>query len=164
MLLAEKITSDYTLSILSFFLSMSKKFFSTGDDWSSLIIRVTLGAVMLPHGLQKTLGWFGGYGYSATMEFMTGMGLPGIIAFLVIIGESVGALGLITGFITRFCAASYVIIMTGAAFMHKEHGFFMNWAGQQAGEGYEYHLLMIGMALALCISGGGKWSVDQKLA
>ena len=130
------------------------------EDWAALITRVTLGGVMLPHGLQKTLGMFGGNGFSATMEFMTGMGMPAVIVFLVIIGESLGALGLIFGFLTRFCAASFVIIMGGAAFMHAGNGFFMNWMGAQAGEGFEYHLLMIGMGLALAVSGGGKWAID----
>ena len=140
--------------------------FHTNDSWSSLILRVTVAVVTFPHGAQKLLGWFGGYGFSGTMDAFTGkMGMPWIIAFLVIIGESLGALALLAGFMTRFTAASLAVIMVGGiAMVHGQHGLFMNWFGQQAGEGFEYHLLMIGMCLALVLAGGGKWLVDQGIA
>jgi putative oxidoreductase len=121
---------------------------------------------MLPHGLQKTIGAFGGLGFAGTMElFTTKLGLPWIVAFLVIMAESVGAVALIVGFMTRFCAASLAIVMTGAVFMgHAQHGFFMNWFGQQQGEGFEYHLLVIGVCLSLLVTGGGAFSVDRALS
>lgn len=50
---------------------MLKRFFATTDEISPLILRVTLGGVMLPHGLQKTLGWFGGNGFENTLAFFT---------------------------------------------------------------------------------------------
>lgn len=136
--------------------------FQTDDRCSGLIIRVTLALVMFPHGAQKLLGWFGGHGFEGTIgAFTQQMGIPWLIAFLVIIGQSLGAVALALGFLTRFSAASIGGIMVGAiAMVHWPHGFFMNWFGQQAGEGFEYHLLMIGMALALVVSGGGKWSID----
>ncbi len=139
------------------------KTFETDDAWSSLILRVMMGLVMFPHGAQKLFGWFGGFGFSGTMDFFTDkMGIPAVIAFLVIIGESLGMLALIAGFFTRFSAASLGVIMFGAiAMAHWEHGFFMNWFGNQAGEGYEYHLLVIAISAALTLSGGGKWSVDK---
>jgi len=140
--------------------------FQTDEAWSSLILRVMLGIVMLPHGAQKLLGWFGGFGFGGTMGFFTEqMHLPAVIAFLVIVGEFFGSLGLIAGFLTRFITASYVTIMLGAiATVHLPNGFFMNWSGKQPGEGFEYHLLVIGMSLALLIAGGGKWSVDGAIA
>ena len=142
-----------------------KIFFGTDDAWSSLVLRVMLGLVMLPHGAQKLLGWFGGYGFSGTIGFFTQSGTPWILAFLVIMGESLGALGLIAGFLTRFSAFGILCIMLGAIFIvHLPNGFFMNWFGKQAGEGFEYHLLMIGMSLALMISGAGRWSVDGLIA
>jgi len=143
-----------------------KAFFQTDDQWSGLIIRVMLAVVIFPHGAQKLLGWFGGNGFEGTMGFFTQQaGLPWLIAFLVIMGESIGALALAAGFFTRFSAASLGVIMLGAIGMvHWPHGFFMNWFGQQSGEGFEYHLLVFGMALALVVSGGGKWSVDRLIA
>jgi putative oxidoreductase len=143
-----------------------RAFFHTDDAWSSLIVRVMLGVVMLPHGAQKLLGWFGGFGFAGTMGFFTEqMHVPAALAFLVIMGESFGALGLIVGFLTRFSAFGMLCIMLGAIFMvHLPNGFFMNWFGKQAGEGFEYHLLVIGMSVALLIAGGGKWSVDGAIA
>ena len=88
-----------------------------------------------------------------------------MIAFLVIIGESFGAIGLLAGLLTRFAAASFIVIMLGAiATVHLPFGFFMNWSGQQQGEGFEYHLLVIGMSAALLVAGGGKWSADRMIA
>ena len=141
------------------------RFFKTDDSWASVILRVVLGSVIFAHGAQKLFGWFGGFGYEGTMGFFTQkMGLPWLVAFLVIIGESLGSLGLIAGFLTRFTAASFIVIMIGAITTHLPHGFFMNWFGQQGGEGFEYHLLVIAMSAALAIMGGGRWSVDGWIA
>ena len=143
-----------------------KTLLETDDAWASLVLRVALGAVVLPHGAQKLLGWYGGYGFQGTMGYFTEtLHLPWIIAFLVIIGESFGAIALIGGLLTRFTAASVGVIMAGAITLaHWPHGFFMNWFGTQQGEGFEYHLLVMGMSLALMISGGGKWSIDRVLS
>jgi putative oxidoreductase len=138
----------------------------TDDSWSSLVLRIVLGVVIFAHGAQKLLGWFGGNGFSGTIGFFTNvMHLPWLIAFLVIIGESVGSLALIGGLLTRFTAASFIVIMLGAiASVHWPIGFFMNWSGKQQGEGFEYHLLVIGMSIALLIAGGGRWSIDGLIA
>lgn len=143
-----------------------KAFFQTDDGWAGLILRLTLGFVMFPHGAQKLLGWFGGFGFDGTMGFFTQkMDLPWLIALLIIIGESFGSLALLAGLLTRFTAASLAVIMFGAiTLVHLPHGFFMNWFGQQKGEGFEYHLLVIGIAAALLVTGGGKWSIDRELA
>jgi putative oxidoreductase len=100
------------------------------------------------------------------MSVFTGkMGLPWIVAFLVIIAESFGSLALIAGFLTRFTAASFMLIMLGAiATVHWSKGFFMNWFGQQQGEGFEYHVLVLGMSAGLLVAGGGKWAVDALIA
>ncbi len=143
-----------------------KAFVQTDDSWTGLILRLTLGLVMLPHGAQKLLGWYGGFGFDGTLGFFTEkMGIPWLIAFLIIMGESFGSLGLLVGFLTRFSAASIGVIMLGAiTLVHWPNGFFMNWFGKQAGEGYEYHLLVLGISIALTIIGGGRWSVDQQIA
>jgi putative oxidoreductase len=143
---------------------MFRKLFATNNDILPLILRLTLGLVMFPHGAQKLLGWFGGGGFSATMQGMTSMGLPAVIVFLVIMAESLGALGLITGFLTRFSAFGIGMVMLGAIVtVHSKVGFFMNWTGKQAGEGFEYHLLVIGIAIALMIRGGGALSADRAI-
>ncbi len=145
--------------------TLMKYLFQTSDNFSYWIPRIILGLVILPHGAQKLLGWFGGFGFTNTMTYFTQTaGLPWIIAFLVIMGESFGALGLIFGFLTRLSAFGMICIMLGAIItVHSPNGFFMNWFGKQAGEGFEYHLLVIGICIPLLISGGGKYSVDGLL-
>jgi len=139
-----------------------KCLFQTNDKFSYWVPRVILGCVMFPHGMQKLFGWFGGFGFTNTMTYFTQTaGLPWIIAFLIIMGESLGSLGLIVGFFTRLSALGLIFIMVGAiTTVHIPNGFFMNWFGKNAGEGFEYHLLVIGMSIPLLISGGGKYSVD----
>lgn len=144
---------------------MLKKMIATNPDLVSTILRLTLGVVMFPHGAQKAIGWFGGYGFSGTMSFFTEqMGIPALFAFLAILAEFAGALGLIVGLGTRVAAFGIASVMTVAIFMvHWQNGFFMNWFGNQKGEGFEYHLLAIGIAIALMIRGGGSYSIDRKL-
>jgi len=143
-----------------------RKFFETTDDWAQLILRVTLGVVMFPHGAQKLLGWFGGPGFAGTMSMFTDkMQIPAVLAFLVIITESLGSVGLIVGFLTRLAAFGIFCIMVVAiAMVHWPNGFFMNWSGKQPGEGFEYHLLVIGIAIVLMIWGAGRSSVDRVVA
>ena len=143
--------------------SILKYFFKTNDSFSYLVPRIILGCVIFPHGAQKLIGWFGGGGFTATMSYFTSTaGLPWIVAFLIIVAESFGAIGLITGFLTRLCSFGLICIMIGAiATVHWSNGFFMNWFGNQAGEGFEFHLLVIGICFPLLIYGGGKFSIDR---
>jgi len=128
------------------------------------ILRVTLGLVILPHGLQKTLGWFGGYGFTGTMGFFTSIGIPAFLGFLAIAAETAGAVALITGLTTRIAAFGIGVNMLVASQMHKANGFFMNWSGQQKGEGFEYHILAIAIAVVLMIGGAGRFSLDRSLS
>ncbi|MGQ0792498.1 MAG: DoxX family protein [Deltaproteobacteria bacterium] len=144
---------------------MLQKIMQTDNDFGATIARIVLGVVMLPHGLQKLLGMFGGYGFSATVDFFTSGGIPLAVAVLVIVGESFGALGLIIGLFGRVAAAGIAIIMAGAIFTaHLANGFFMNWFGNQQGEGYEYHLLAIGLALVVAVRGSGAFSIDRAVS
>jgi putative oxidoreductase len=144
---------------------MKHLLFSTTHDFAGFVLRVVLGGIMLPHGAQKLLGWFGGYGFTPTMKFFTGtMKLPWIIAFLVILFEFFGAAALIAGFASRIWALAFLVIMFGAIVTtNYKNGLFMNWFGTQAGEGYEYHLLVIGICIAILLTGSGKYSVDNLL-
>lgn len=144
--------------------SLFHRLIATNGSWAPTITRVTLGAIMLPHALQKTVGLFGGHGFSDTFTMFTQQGIPRPIAFLVIVGELLGSLALLFGGVTRVGAATIAVIMAGAITMvHAPHGFFMNWSGQGGGEGFEYHLLAIGLAAVCLVQGGGKLSVDHFL-
>ena len=143
-----------------------KRLLATHPNIGFSIARLTLGLVILPHGAQKLLGLFGGYGYSATMEsFTTQMGLPSFVAFLIIMIEFFGSISLILGLLSRFWALSLIGMFIGIIYTTQlEHGFFMNWFGNQSGEGYEYSLLVIGLALTILINGSGKWSIDNLIS
>ena len=142
-----------------------QKVIRTGDSTTATVLRLVLGGVMFAHGAQKALGWFGGYGIEGTMGFLTKtMGLPAVVAGLVIAIELLGSVALILGALTRAAALGIGAVMIGAvATVHLKTGFFMNWSGQQGGEGFEFHLLALAMVAALMLLGGGAFSVDRAL-
>ncbi|MGZ5567484.1 MAG: DoxX family protein [Limisphaerales bacterium] len=142
-----------------------KSLLKTNNSYLPTIARLTLGIVMFAHGAQKALGWFGGYGFSGTMNFFIGqMHIPALFAFLAIAAEFAGSLGLITGFLARIAAFGIAMNMIVAVVMvHAGNGFFMNWFGNQKGEGIEYHILAVGLALIVMIAGAGKLSIDRAL-
>jgi putative oxidoreductase len=146
---------------------MLKRLLETDCDVSALVLRLGLGIVMFPHGAQKVLGWFGGYGLAGTWGFMTGqMHIPAVFAALAITAEFAGSLGLIVGLLGRVAAFGIGVEMAVAAFVggHVANGFFMNWSGHQAGEGFEYHILVVVIALAVMVKGSGALSLDRLLA
>jgi putative oxidoreductase len=137
-------------------------FISTRDDYGVFTARVFLAIVFIPHGSQKLLGLVGGNGFAATMDNFMSNGMPAILAFFVIMGESLGAVALMVGLCGRFMALGIAMIMVGAIFIvHLPYGFFMNWFGTQKGEGFEFHLLAIGLAFLVMINGSGKFSIDR---
>jgi putative oxidoreductase len=144
---------------------IATSFFATDSSRTLLAQRLVLGAVMLPHGAQKLLGWFGGHGWDGTMGYFTGsLGIPAGLAALVILAESLGAVALVLGAGTRLAALGIAAVMVGAATTHLSAGFFMNWFGTQAGEGFEYHLLALALALPLVVRGGGAYAIDRLIA
>ncbi len=137
----------------------------TESGWLGVVLRLTLAVVIFPHGAQKVLGWFGGHGFKNTLKFFTDSGIPAGLALLAIAAEFLGPLGLAVGLLTRVAAFGIACVMLVAIIaVHWPHGFFMNWFGNQKGEGFEYHLLALGIAIALIIGGAGAWSVDSFLA
>jgi putative oxidoreductase len=143
-----------------------KFLFKTNNSFAPTLARLTLGIVMFPHGAQKVLGWFGGYGFNGTLHSFTDqMHIPAVFAVLAIAAEFLGSLGLITGFLSRIAALGIAVNMIVAVKMvHGANGFFMNWFGNQKGEGFEYHFLAIGLALIVIIYGAGKASLDAAIA
>lgn len=137
----------------------------TDASRTGLLLRLTLALVIFPHGAQKLFGWFGGFGFDGTISYLTQtVGLPAIVALLVVAIESFGAIALALGFLGRVAAAGIAAVMVGAVLTsHLQFGFFMNWTGAQAGEGFEYHLLALAIAAAIMIRGSGWLSVDRAI-
>jgi putative oxidoreductase len=145
---------------------MLRKILATSNDWTLTVLRLVMGVVFFAHGSQKVLGWFGGYGFSATMGFFTHvMHIPAPFAFLAICAEFLGGIGLIVGALGRIAAFGIACNMVIAVLMvHAPNGLFMNWTGQQKGEGFEYHLLALAIALVLMVKGSGAFSIDGALS
>jgi putative oxidoreductase len=145
---------------------MLKKLVNTEDSAVLGLIRLVLGVVMFAHGAQKMLGWFGGYGFGGTMGFFENvMHIPAPLAFLAIAAEFFGGIGLLFGLLGRVAAFGIAVNMVVAIVTtHFSNGFFMNWSGQQKGEGYEYHLLVLAITAAVIWKGSGAWSVDRAIS
>ncbi len=145
---------------------MFRKLVSTPNDYTLTIVRLLLGVIFFAHGAQKMLGWFGGYGFHGTMGFFTQrLGIPAPLAFLAICAEFFGGLGLLVGLLSRVAALGIITNMLVAiATVHRANGFFMNWTGQQKGEGFEFHLLAIVLAIVVLIKGSGAVSIDRAIA
>jgi putative oxidoreductase len=141
-----------------------RRLLSTPNSYSLLLVRLALGCVMFAHGAQKMLGWWDGHGFEATMRSFEAQGFPAFFACLAIIAEFFGGIGLILGFLSRIAAFGVLCNMVVAVVkVHAQNGFFMNWTSAPHGEGFEYHILAIGMALAIMIGGAGALSVDRAL-
>ena len=145
---------------------MFQKIIRTSDDKVLTVLRLVLAIVVLPHGAQKVLGWFGGFGFSGTMGFFTQqMHIPAAFAILAIAAEFLGSIGLFLGFLGRIAAFGIAVNFLVAVYLvHWPNGFFMNWSGQQKGEGIEFFILAIGIAIALMIGGSGAFSIDRTLS
>lgn len=142
-----------------------RKMIQTPPDYLLTVLRAVLGVLFFAHGAQKVLGWFGGMGFDATMQMFTQrMGVPAVFALLAIAVEFLGGIGLILGLLARIAAAGIIVDMIVAVYLvHAPNGLFMNWAGNQRGEGFEYHLLAIAIALLIALRGAGAWSLDRLL-
>jgi putative oxidoreductase len=146
-------------------MNLLKKLIATPSDPLLTVLRLTLGIVILPHGIQKTLGLFGGYGFSGTMNFFAQTWhISAPFAFAAIMAEFIGGIALIFGFASRLAALSITANMLVAiAVVHSQYGFFMNWFGTQKGEGFEFHLLAIAVAIPVILRGSGALSIDRGL-
>jgi len=136
----------------------------TGPDGAAAVARIALGIVILPHGAQHLLGAFGGFGYEGTRAWMVSvLGVPGAVASFAIALELAAPIMLVLGAGARLFAAWTAAFMLVAASTHLGNGFFMNWLGNQAGEGFEYHVLVVALAAVVVLSGAGAFSVDRGL-
>ena len=145
--------------------SISQRIFATENKYSWTILRVTLGIVMLAHGVQKAFGWFGGYGWEGSMGYFTGtVGLPTFLGASIILIETLAAFLLIIGFAGRVNALLVGAVILGAFFIdHLPNGFYMNWFDNQKGEGIEFDLLFLAISSFVTINGSGALSIDRWL-
>jgi putative oxidoreductase len=144
--------------------SVCRRFVQTEESYVLAVLRVALAIVIFPHGAQKLLGWFGGAGVDGTMQLFAALGVPATIAVLVIVSDFFGSLALLIGLLGRFAAFGTTMVMLGAvALVHAPYGFFLNWNGDQAGEGIQFHVLVLAVSAVLMVKGSGAWSLDRLL-
>ena len=143
---------------------MFQKLLHTPNDLALAFARIILGIVFFAHGAQKMLGWFGGFGFSGTVDAFDKMGMPAPLAYFIIFVEFFGALSMIFGLLSRLGGLGITALMLGAIFtVHMRNGFYMNWFGNQKGEGFEFHLLVIALAVLILVRGAGAFSLDRLL-
>lgn len=141
-----------------------QRLIATSNEYTLALARFVLGVIFFLHGAQLTLGWFHGYGFHGAMQGFVQSGIPAVFAFLAIMAQFLGGIGLIVGFLSRIAAFGVTIVMLVAIFtVHLHNGIFMNWSGAQKGEGYEYHLLVIVLCILIMVKGAGALSVDRAL-
>jgi len=143
---------------------MAKGGFDASSLLAPLMVRIPLGLIFMAHGSQKLLGLFGGKGLTATFaSFERDLGIPAIFTLLAIIAEFGGGFGVLTGFLTRLSASGISAVMLVAIYkIHWAHGFFLNMNCLPGrGQGIEYNIALLGMALYLMIAGGGRWCLDR---
>lgn len=135
-------------------------------DISLLVARASLAFIVGAHGVQKLFGWFGGFGFEGTIGFFTQViGIPYLLAVLIMLAETFGMIALLLGLFGRVLSAAVIIIMAGAILTwHGPNGFYMNWNGNLPGEGYEFHLTVIALAMVVLINGSGAYSLDRIIA
>lgn len=145
-------------------LKMKTILLRSDNSFAPFFLRLFLAGVIFPHGAQKLLGWFGGYGFEGTMKYFTGtQNLPAPVGLLVILIEFFGPIALISGFAVRLVSFAIALVMTGVIITTFNDYFFMNWFGTQKTEGMEFFLLAIGISASLVYSGAGRLSIDSML-
>ena len=137
-----------------------KILFQTDLDYTATFLRIIAGIIIFPYGMQKLFGWFGGPGIKGTLEQMTTRGIPNFVGWLVILGQSLGSIALIIGFLGRVAASGLFMVFTGALIVHLPDGWSMNWFGTKSGEGIEYHVMLLSLLLIVIVRGSGAFSID----
>ena len=143
---------------------MARGGFDATNLIAPLMLRIPLGLIMMAHGSQKLLGLFGGHGLTGTFRnFEEKLGIPPIFTLLAIIAEFGGGFGVLTGFLTRLSALGIASVAVVAMYkVHWANGFFLNMnAVPGRGNGIEYDIALLGMALYLVVAGGGQWCLDR---
>lgn len=146
---------------------MVRQLLETDTNYVYCFLRLVAGVIIFPYGMQKLLGWFddfgGGVGIKASLAQIKKKGIPQFVAWMVIIGQSLGSIALVAGFCGRITAAGNFIIFTGALLSHAADGWVMNWTARKRGEGIEYFVMLLSILLIIVIKGSGALSIDLLL-
>jgi putative oxidoreductase len=139
---------------------MIEKLLHTDPDYAWTFLRIIAVLIVVPYGMQKLFGWFGGPGIDGTLKDLASRRIPRSIGWLIIIGQSCGSAALLSGFLSRVAAGGLVVIFIGAVVVHLRDGWMMNWYGRKSGEGIEYFVMQLSLLILIILKGAGALSVD----
>jgi putative oxidoreductase len=134
----------------------------SSNDKTLALMRLILSFIFLAHGSQMALGWWGGYGWHATIGMFTSqLHIPAFFAGCAILAEFVGGLMLLAGLLSRLAALALAIVMMVAILkVHLHNGLL----GGPGGAGYEYPLAVLALCILIIFKGGGAMSLDRAIA
>ena len=145
--------------------SLLRAMMVTSDDRIPMLARLALGIVILPHGAQNLFGWFGGPGIDGALGSYAANGIPPFLGWIALVAQFFGGVALVIGFMGRVAAFAIAVVLIAAVItLHWSVGFFMDWNGQLQGEGFEFHILAVTLALIVLIRGSGALSIDRVLS
>ena len=135
-----------------------------GRDLGLLVLRIGLGIVMIIHGGMKAFGWFDGPGLQGWVGYMQSVGVPAPLAWLAMLVELAGGLGVLLGVLTRVAALGFAVnMMFAIVTVHWEAGFLMNWGSVAGrGEGWEFSFALLTASIALALMGPGRYSLVDR--
>ena len=128
---------------------------STQQAYGAALLRVTLGTLMLSHGLMKIMI----FTVPGTVAYFQSLGLPAAVAYLTMFGEVAGGAAMIAGVLTRLAAALSIPLLLGATWAHFANG----WVFSNSGGGWEFPLFLVATAVVVAIQGGGAYSLGRVL-
>jgi putative oxidoreductase len=125
-------------------------------DAAALLLRLSLGAMFIAHGLLKVLV----FTLPGTVQFFTSVGFAGWMAYPVVAAEIVGGALLIAGVCTRTVAVAMLPVLLGAASVHWGNG----WVFSNANGGWEYPVFLALMVGVQALLGGGRYVLRMPAA
>ena len=123
----------------------------TDQSYTALLTRLTLGSVLLFHGLAKLLI----FTVPGTIAFFESLGLPAATAYLTLFAEIFGGSAILLGLYTRLAALLSLPVLLGALWAHSGNG----WLFTSDGGGWEYPLLLIVLAGVVAMNGSGPFAL-----
>lgn len=122
-------------------------------NYGAFIIRVSLGVVLVAHGLLKVTV----FTIPGTVGYFDSLGLPAIAAYMTIFAEVVGGTALVLGLYSRLVAALSLPLLIGAVWAHAANG----WLFSAPNGGWEFPLLLVALAVAVTVQGGGAFALRK---
>lgn len=127
--------------------------FETNTNVGATLARLSLGAILLAHGLLKLFV----FTLPGTVAFFGSLGLPAIAAYLTVFAEVVGGVAIIAGLYTRLTALLSLPVLAGSLWVHAGNG----WLFSGEGGGWEFPALLVALAVTVAIQGGGAFALRR---